>query len=332
MSPKVSPVLDVSPRLAEPPIPIPVEDPILLDAYSEAVVHVVDMASASVVKITAYRDNHPAGVGSGFAYTPDGYLMTNAHVVGHAQRIDVTTLEGQTVSASLVGSDPDTDVAILKIDPGIVPAVKLGDSSRLRVGQVAVAIGNPLGFQFTVTSGIVSALGRSMRSESGRLIDEIVQTDAALNPGNSGGPLLNTRGEVIGINTAIIAMAQSLCFAVPVNTAQRIAMTLLREGEIRRAYLGVGGQTVQISRLQARAWDIPNEGAALVLQVESESPASRAGLREGDIIVRIAGQTVNAVDDIHKVLSEDMIGQKTTISIVRSNQRIDLAITLVRRT
>jgi S1-C subfamily serine protease len=331
MPPKVLPVLDSELRQDKIALPIPIHDFDLLDAYSEAVSHVVDTASPSVVKITAIRNDQLSGLGSGFAYTPDGYLMTNAHVVGQAQRFEVNTLDGQVVSASLVGADPDTDVAVLKIDPGIVPAAKLGDSSKLRVGQVAIAIGNPLGFQFTVTSGIVSALGRSMRSESGRMIDEVVQTDAALNPGNSGGPLLNTHGEVIGINTAIIAMAQSLCFAVPINTAQRIAMTLLREGEIRRAYLGVGGQTVQLSRLQVRAWEVPNQGGALVLQVEPESPASRAGLREGDMIIRIAGETVNAVDDLHRILSEELIGQKTTISIIRSNQRIDLAITLARR-
>jgi S1-C subfamily serine protease len=331
MSPKLSPVLDASPRLAEPPIRIPVEDSTLLDAYSEAVSTVVESTSASVVRINAHGQGRPSGTGSGFAYTPDGYILTNAHVVANANRFEVATLDGQILSASLVGGDPDTDVAVLKIDPGIVPAVKLGDSSKLRVGQVAIAIGNPLGFQFTVTSGIVSALGRSMRSESGRLIDEVVQTDAALNPGNSGGPLLNTRGEVIGINTAIIAMAQSLCFAVPINTAQRIAMTLLREGEVRRAYVGVGGQSVQLSRLQARAWDIPNQGGALVLQVEPDSPASRSGLREGDMIVRMSGQTVNAVDDLHRILTEELIGRKTTITIIRSNQRIDLAITLARR-
>jgi S1-C subfamily serine protease len=331
MPPKVLPVLDSELRQDDSALLIPSRDFELLDAYSEAVATVVDTVSPSVVKIAAYRDNQPSGVGSGFAYTPDGYLMTNAHVVGQAQRFEVTTLDGQILSASLVGSDPDTDVAILKVDPGIVPAAPLGDSSRLRVGQVAVAIGNPLGFQFSVTSGIISALGRSMRSETGRTIDEVIQTDAALNPGNSGGPLLNTRGQVVGINTAVIAMAQSICFAVPINTAQRVSMSLLRDGEVRRAYLGIGGQTVPMPRLQARALGLSNMGGALVLQVESGSPASRAGLREGDVIVAIGEVGVNAVDDLHRILTESMIGQKSTITIVRSNQKIELAITFVRR-
>lgn len=309
----------------------PAPDEALLDAYSQSVTNVVDLVSPSVVKIASYQDGQPAGVGSGFAYTPDGYLLTNAHVVGKADKLEVSTLDGRTLSASLVGSDPDTDVAVLKVDPQIIPAVRLGDSSRLRVGQVAIAIGNPLGFQFTVTSGIVSALGRSMLSQSGRTIDEVIQTDAALNPGNSGGPLLNTRGEVVGINTAIIAMAQSLCFAVPINTAQRVSMILLRDGVVRRAFLGVGGQTVSLSRTQARAWDLANVGGALTLQVEKGSPADRSGLREGDVVVAIGERAINAVDDLHRILNEELIGQKTTITIIRSNQKISLAITFVWR-
>lgn len=332
MPPKFMSVLDSEPRQGVGLMVDHPSDEALLDSYSESVMSAVERVSPSVVKIAAYREGKPSGTGSGFAYTPDGYLLTNAHVVARADKLEVSTLDGRTLSASLVGTDPDTDVAVLKVDPGIIPAAKLGDSGRLRVGQVAIAIGNPLGFQFTVTSGIVSALGRSMVSESGRTIDEVIQTDASLNPGNSGGPLLNTKGEVIGINTAIIAGAQSLCFAVPINTAQRVSMILLRDGVVRRAFLGVGGRSVPLSRTQARAFDLANVGGALVLGIEKGSPADRSGLKDGDVIVAIGDLAINAVDDLHRILNEELIGQKTTITILRSNQKIELAITFVRRT
>ena len=320
MAPRTTFVLDAESRLTQA-TQRTVTDAELLDVYSQTVAGVAERISPSVVQIRSYQKEGPAGSGSEFAFTPDGYLLTN----------EVITLDGRILTASLIGSDPDTDVAVLKIDPNEVPAVKLGDSNKLRVGQMAIAIGNPYGFQFTVTAGVVSALGRSMRSESGRLIDEVIQTDAALNPGNSGGPLLDSKGEVIGINTAIIPTAQGICFAVPIHTAQRVALTLLREGEVRRAFLGVGGQTVPLPRLVVRAHEIAGDSAVLVLQVEPSSPAARAGLEQGDLIVELDGKRVETVDDLHRILVETMIGFKTSVAILRRNHKIELPVTLARR-
>lgn len=330
MAPRTTFVLDAESRLTQA-TQRTVTDAELLDVYSQTVAGVAERISPSVVQIRSYQKEGPAGSGSGFAFTPDGYLLTNAHVVHGSTALEVITLDGRILTASLIGSDPDTDVAVLKIDPNEVPAVKLGDSNKLRVGQMAIAIGNPYGFQFTVTAGVVSALGRSMRSESGRLIDEVIQTDAALNPGNSGGPLLDSKGEVIGINTAIIPTAQGICFAVPIHTAQRVALTLLREGEVRRAFLGVGGQTVPLPRLVVRAHEIAGESAVLVLQVEPSSPAARAGLEQGDLIVELDGKRVETVDDLHRILVETMIGFKTSVTILRRNHKIELPVTLARR-
>lgn len=330
MAPRTTFVLDAESRLTQA-TQRTVTDAELLDVYSQTVAGVAERISPSVVQIRSYQKEGPAGSGSGFAFTPDGYLLTNAHVVQGSTALEVITLDGKILTASLIGADPDTDVAVLKIDPNEVPAVKLGDSNKLRVGQMAIAIGNPYGFQFTVTAGVVSALGRSMRSESGRLIDEVIQTDAALNPGNSGGPLLDSKGEVIGINTAIIPTAQGICFAVPIHTAQRVALTLLREGEVRRAFLGVGGQTVPLPRLVVRAHEIVGDSAVLVLQVEPSSPAARAGLEQGDLIVEMDGKRVETVDDLHRILVETMIGFKTSVTILRRNHKIELPITLARR-
>ena len=330
MAPRTTFVLDAESRLTQA-TQRTVTDAELLDVYSQTVAGVAERISPSVVQIRSYQKEGPAGSGSGFAFTPDGYLLTNAHVVHGSTALEVITLDGRILTASLIGSDPDTDVAVLKIDPNEVPAVKLGDSNKLRVGQMAIAIGNPYGVQFTVTAGVVSALGRSMRSESGRLIDEVIQTDAALNPGNSGGPLLDSKGEVIGINTAIIPTAQGICFAVPIHTAQRVALTLLREGEVRRAFLGVGGQTVPLPRLVVRAHEIAGDSAVLVLQVEPSSPAARAGLEQGDLIVELDGKRVETVDDLHRILVETMIGFKTSVAILRRNHKIELPVTLARR-
>jgi len=330
MAPKLRSILDPESRIV-PSTQVEKSDAELLDAYSEAVAGVAERISPSVVQVRSFRGDRPAGTGSGFAFTPDGYLLTNAHVVHGATDLEALTLDGRHLTASLVGSDPDTDVAVMKIDPLEVPAVALGDSAKLRVGQMAIAIGNPFGFQFTVTAGVVSALGRSMRSETGRIIDEVIQTDAALNPGNSGGPLLNSRGEAIGINTAVIPAAQGICFAVPIRTAQRVALALLRDGEVRRAFLGVGGQSAPIRRLAIRAHELTGDSGMLVLQVESGSPADRAGIKEGDLVVALGDQRVEGVDDLHRILVETMIGVKTTITILRGNHRIDLPITLARR-
>jgi len=331
MAPKLTSILDPNGRVSPAHLSGIREDAELLDAYSETVAGVAERVSPSVVQVRSYRGDKPAGSGSGFAFTPDGYLLTNAHVVHEATELEVITLDGKILTASLVGADPDTDVAVLKVDPLEIPALALGDSAKLRVGQMAIAIGNPYGFQFTVTAGVVSALGRSMRSESGRTIDEVIQTDAALNPGNSGGPLLDSKGEAIGINTAIIQAAQGLCFAVPIQTAQRIALLLLRDGEVRRAFLGVGGQSVPLGRLAVRAHELEGIAGVLVLHVDASSPASRAGLKEGDVIVALGDRRIQAVDDLHRILVEAMIGVKTTVTILRGKNKIELPITLAGR-
>ena len=300
-----------------------------LDAYSRVVTHVAESVSPSVVRITVEstrRGRAGGGSGSGFIFTPDGFILTNSHVVHGADKIRVWTLESGNFPAQLVGEDPDTDLALLRVDAPAVRAVKLGDSRKIRVGQLVVAIGNPYGFQYTVTAGVVSALGRSLRSQSGRLIDDVIQTDAALNPGNSGGPLVNALGEVIGVNTATILPAQGLCFAISVNTAQFIATKLIRDGVIRRAYIGVQAQTASINRNIARHHQLEIETGALVLTVEPGSPAQRAGLREGDVIVALAGESVEGVDVLHRVLGEERINVSTELVVLRGTQKLKLRI------
>lgn len=278
-----------------------------LDAYSLAVAGAVSRVGPAVAAVEAGR-----GRGSGFLF--DGsHLLTNSHVVGGAGPLRVAFADGRRIPAKLVGDDPHTDTAVLRVeDPGVAPAA-LGNSAALHVGQLAIAIGNPLGFQATVTAGVVSALGRSMRSIGGRIIDNVIQTDAALNPGNSGGPLVDSRGEIVGINTAVILGAQGLCFAIPVNTARLVAERLLRDGRIRRAFLGVATQDV--------------EDAVLVLDVEPGSPAARAGLREGDLIVWLDGTPVTGIDDLQRGLDEEAIGRRSEIVVNRDGRRIALGIT-----
>lgn len=299
-----------------------------LDAYSRVVTHVAESVSPSVVRILveSSRRGRDGGSGSGFIFTPDGFILTNSHVVHGADKIRVWTLESGNFPAQVVGEDPDTDLALLRVDAPAVRAVKLGDSRKIRVGQLVVAIGNPYGFQYTVTAGVVSALGRSLRSQSGRLIDDVIQTDAALNPGNSGGPLVNASGEVIGVNTATILPAQGLCFAISVNTAQFIATKLIRDGVIRRAYIGVQAQTASINRNIARHHQLGIQTGALVLTVESGSPAQRAGLREGDLIVELAGESVEGVDVLHRILGEERINVSTELVVLRGTQRVKLSI------
>jgi len=304
----------------------------LLDAYSDAVVNAAEAVSPSVIKIDVRKRGNgrngmeAGGSGSGFIITPDGFALTNSHVVQGADRIEVTLADGRRPEARVVGTDPDTDLAVIRIYAPDLKPVRLGDSNQLRVGQVAIAIGNPYGFQYTVTAGVVSALGRSFRSASGRLMDNIIQTDAALNPGNSGGPLVNSRGEVIGVNTAVILPAQGLCFAIAINTAKYIAAWLIKDGVIRRSYIGAGGQTAKIHRRLVRFYNLPNETGMLVIGVEPGSPAARAGLREGDIVVEFNGQVITGIDDLHKLLTGEQVGVRSPIVILRGTEKLQLEI------
>jgi S1-C subfamily serine protease len=310
----------------------------LLDAYSQAVIRAADRVSPSVVNLDVRkgpegsetgRFRSPEGVrgsGSGFIFTPDGFILTNSHVVHQASRIEIALSDGRHFEADPVGDDPDTDLAVVRINGSNFVSAPLGDSQKVRVGQLVIAIGNPYGFQYTVTSGVVSALGRSLRSVSGRLIDNIIQTDAALNPGNSGGPLVNSRGEVIGVNTAMILAAQGICFAIGINTAKFVAGTLIKEGRIRRSYIGVGGQTAALHRRLVRFYHLGSDSGVLVVSIEENSPAQRAGLVEGDVIIGFNGHPVTAIDDLHKMLTEERVGVKTGITIVRRTERLVLEI------
>jgi S1-C subfamily serine protease len=293
----------------------------LLDAYSRAVIHSVDTVGPAVVRIDASDAR-----GSGVIFTPDGFVLTNHHVVDGRARISATLPDGRSLGAVLVGRDADSDLAVLRIDGSALPWARLGDSRRVRVGQVAVAIGNPYGFDHTVTSGVVSALGRSLRSRSGRLMDDVIQTDAALNPGNSGGPLVTTSGDVIGINTAMIPAAHGICFAIASNTVRFVASRLIRDGRIRRSFIGVAGQQTPIPRALARAYQIAAASGVLASTIEPGSPASAAGMKEGDVILAFAGVPVSGVDDLHRLLTEDRIGQVTDITVLRRGRREVLAI------
>jgi S1-C subfamily serine protease len=268
-----------------------------------------------------------SGSGSGFAFTPDGLLLTNSHVVANARSIRATFADGLSRDADLIGEDPHTDVAVLRIGAAALPAVELGVSRSVRVGQLAIAIGNPYGFHHTVTAGVVSALGRSLRSASGRLIDDVLQTDAALNPGNSGGPLVNSRGEVIGLNTAIIPMAQGICFATAIDTVKWVAMQLLRDGRVRRSYLGLAGANQPIGRRIARYFALANASGVRVESVERGAPAAGAALQPGDVIVALKGQPVNGIDDLHRALTADLIGVPVEISVLRRTELLNLRVT-----
>jgi len=306
----------------------------LLDAYSRAVVTAAEKVSPSVAKIevtqTARARNGESrerqGSGSGFIFTPDGLVITNSHVVHDATRIQVALPDGRQLPAHLIGDDPATDLAVIRIDAPNLAAVELGDSQKLRVGQLAIAIGNPYGFQYTVTAGVVSALGRSLRSYSGRMIDDVIQTDASLNPGNSGGPLVSSDGKVIGVNTATIMGAQGLCFAIGINTAKFVASRLLQDGRIRRAYIGVEAQTVPLHRRIVRFYDLPRETGVMVIGVEPGSPAQKAGLREGDVIIALGGQPVAGVDDLHRLLSEAQMRSRSSVTIIRRTERLEFTI------
>ena len=310
----------------------------LLDAYSRAVITAAERVSPAVVFIEvmqpartrgrgpARRPREARGSGSGFIFTPDGFILTNSHVVHEAIRIDVTLPDGHKYQAQLIGDDPHTDLAVIRINaPNLVPA-QLGNAQSIRVGQLVLAIGNPYGFQYSVTAGVVSALGRSLRSQSGRLMDALIQTDAALNPGNSGGPLVNSRGEVIGVNTAMILPAQGICFATSIDTAKFVASRLIRDGKVSRSYIGLAGQDVPLPRRIVRYYDLSVESGILVVSFEDHSPAKDGGVREGDIIIGFDDRPTKGIDDLHKLLTEERIGHGLPLSVIRGTQKLSVEV------
>ena len=322
------------PEFDRPSIAPPRDDGVLLDEYSRTIVSAADRVGPAVVNIDIKQrldsrrgPREVGGSGSGFVIAPDGFILTNSHVVHDANQIAVSLPDGREYPAQLVGDDPDTDLAVIRIDAPHLAHVRLADSESLRVGQVVIAIGNPLGFQASVTAGVISALGRSMYAQSGRLIDNIIQTDAALNPGNSGGPLVNSAGEVIGVNTAMIRPAQGICFAIASNTAKFVAGWLIRDGKIRRSYIGVAGQNVPLHRRIVRFYNLPLETGVLVVSVEKDSPAQRAGLREGDLIIAFNEQPIGSIHELHKMLMGEQIGVEAKLLVIRHTEKLVLAIT-----
>jgi S1-C subfamily serine protease len=309
-----------------------------LDAYSQTVMGVAEKVSPSVVNIEIRRQRNERrsgrerapqearGSGSGFVFTPDGFILTNSHVAHGAAAIEVTLADGRKYDAQPVGDDPDTDLAVIRITAPNLALAALGESQKIKVGQLVVAIGNPYGFQSTVTAGVVSALGRSLRSSSGRLMDDVIQTDAALNPGNSGGPLVNSHGEVIGVNTAMILPAQGICFAIAIDTAKFVAGRLIRDGRISRSFIGLAGQNVPLPRRFVRFYNLAVESGVLVVSLEPDSPARRARLSEGDLIIGFAGRPVAGIDDLHKLLTEEWIGQGAPLEVIRRTERLTLHI------
>jgi S1-C subfamily serine protease len=307
---------------------IPDSERAALDAYSQAVVHAVERVGPAVVSVSVEGrsrgrpqgspDLH--GSGSGVIIAPDGYVLTNHHVVQSAARLQIQMQDGRRLGAEVVGLDPHTDLAVLRVAASGLPAAELGDSTALRVGQLVIAIGNPLGFQATVTAGVISALGRGLRAQTGRLIDNVIQTDAALNPGNSGGPLVDWRGTVIGINTAIIAFSQGICFAIPSNTAKWVTAHLLRDGRVRRAYLGLVGQTAELDRGLALRHQLGTPAGVRVTDVQPDSAAARSGLRPDDVIVRLAEMRVVSADDLQRVLGPEAIGERLAMDVVRDGE------------
>ncbi|MFO1325125.1 MAG: trypsin-like peptidase domain-containing protein [Burkholderiales bacterium] len=319
------------PRVPPAPIPPP-PDADLQDAYSRAVATAVARVAPAVAHVRVERAKSVRGgegSGSGFLITPDGYLVTNSHVASGAAAIEVSLPDGRVADATIVGDDPDSDLAVLKVQAGDFAWTRFTDSSGVRVGQVAIAIGSPLGFQHTVTAGIVSALGRSMRAQTGRLLDNVLQTDASLNPGNSGGPLIDARGDVIGVNTAAIRGAQGLCFAIASSTAERVAIALIRDGRVRRARMGVGGQTLPLPRRVVRHFALPRESGVRVESVERDSPAATAGLVRGDVIVAMDGTPVPDIDTLQRLLAADAIARPIDVQVVRRDRTLTVTITPV---
>jgi S1-C subfamily serine protease len=310
----------------------PGHDAPLHDAYSAAVTTAVARVAPAVAHVAIERRGRgraarARGAGSGFLITPDGYLLTNSHVAGEADAIEVVLADGRHAAAEVVGDDPDSDLALLKVAAPDLAWCRLGDSSRVAVGQIAIAIGSPYGFRHTVTAGIVSALGRSMRAQTGRLLDNVLQTDAALNPGNSGGPLVDARGDVIGVNTAVILPAQGICFAIAASTAERVAIALIRDGRVRRAWLGVGGETVPLPRRFVRHFELVHDTGVRIQSVEKDSPAIAAGIVRDDIVVGIDDVPVANVDDLQRALGSDAIGREMRIVVLRRDRKLALAAT-----
>jgi S1-C subfamily serine protease len=339
------------PSISSTPSAIPaddqtLEDLALLDAYSQAVIDVVDRVGPAVVGLSVRAAGPPSGAnggrngnrggsGSGVTVAPDGLILTNSHVAGAAGgggRIAVTTADGHDLQARLVGDDPDTDLALIRVDQAVtLPAAPLGDSKKLKRGQLVIAIGNPLGFESTVTTGVVSALGRSLRASTGRLIDDVIQTDAALNPGNSGGPLVSSRGEVVGINTAVIMGAQGICFAVAANTASFVLGELVRHGRVRRAFIGISAQQTTIPQRRRRAAEIEQTSAVMVATVESGSAADRAGLRAGDVVLGLDGKAITGADDLIRALTGETIGRSVALDVLRGTERLTISLVPLER-
>jgi len=310
-----------------------------MDDYSRAVTRAVDIVAPSVVSIEVSkkdasrrgRSDSAAGAGSGFVFATDGLILTNSHVVEGSSQVQVALPDGRDYAADVVGQDPDTDVAVLRITAPDLVSVAFGDSRTLRAGQLVVAIGNPYGFHHTVTAGVVSALGRSLRSHSGRLIDEVIQTDAALNPGNSGGPLVTSDGRVVGVNTAIIAGSQGLSFAVPISSVVAVLPALLRDGRVRRGYLGIAGQNVPLLRRVTRFHRLGQAAAVLVISVEADGPAMAAGVRDGDLIVSLDDEVVGGLDDLHRLLTEHRIGTNVRLGVLRGADRREIEVPVKER-
>jgi len=309
----------------------------LFDAYSRAVMGAAESVSPAVVNIEVAQtsggqagnsQNVPSGSGSGFIIAPDGYIITNSHVVHRASRISVTLSDGRKSAAELIGDDPDTDLAVIRIGGSNLTAVALGDSQAIHVGQIAIAIGNPYGFQCTVTAGVVIALGRSLRTGSGRLVDNVIQTDAALNPGNSGGPLVNSRAEVIGVNTAINLPAQGICFAIAINSAKLVAGHLIKDGKISRSYLGIAGHNVELPRRFVRFYRLPAETAVRVASVEADSPAALGAIKEGDLLIRLGETPIAGIDDLQRQLTMNLVGVRTPVTVIRGTERMTVEIVL----
>jgi S1-C subfamily serine protease len=322
--------LDALPPDALPPNALPVEAMQAgvipeLDPYSAQVVRAFERVGPAVVHVTVLRpDGRQAGQGSGVIFTPDGYVLTNSHVVARAARVRATLTDGQTLEATLVGDDPATDTAVLRLNANGLPHAELGQSATLRVGQLVVAIGNPLGFTCTVTAGIVSALGRTLRGPSGHFIDSVIQTDAPLNPGNSGGPLVSGAGAVVGINTATIAPAHGICFAIGIDTVVWVATRLMRDGRVRRSRLGLSGQTVPLDARLRRRHELAQTSGVLVMDLVTEGAAARAGLQVGDVIVKLDGAPVTGVDDLHRALTGERAGQPVPIGVLHRAELVTL--------